>query len=84
MSTNEEPFIERPDERKVDQELRCYREGDRVCNASCVAYLVAAPEGEDYRGQAFGQCVELVSNHRTGKHLVIIANLLAKREKVSG
>lgn len=78
MSHSDDPFIEKPDSRKVDDELNCYRDHNRVCNASCVAYLVTAPEGDDFRSQPFAQCVELVSNYRTGKHLVILANLKKK------
>ena len=70
-----EPFLEVPAERKVsDGDLFCYLDASRPCNATCVAYLVVQPSGEDYREQPWAQCIMLVNAHRSGKHLTILAS----------
>lgn len=70
-----EPFLEAPPERKADtSDLFCFIRAERPCDASCVAYLVVQPSGEDYREQPWAQCLLLVNAHRGGKHLTILTN----------
>ena len=70
-----EGYVERPDTRDVQEEdLFCYRDAARVCDSTCMAYLVAAPEGQDYEGQSWSRCHLLVNEHRQGKHLVVLAS----------
>lgn len=52
--------------------LYCFKDATRACGAECMAYI-APPAGDDYKDQQWAHCMELVSMHRTGKHLVVIA-----------
>lgn len=54
--------------------LACHKDSGRVCGPDCVAYQ-KTPEGEEYQ-EEWGHCVELVSNYRTAKHLVLIARMI--------
>lgn len=58
--------------------LFCYRDQIRLCNASCMAFLPKVPEGKDYIGEQWAHCLELVSKHRTGKHLAILASVASE------
>lgn len=79
--------MNRPDDAPVDQHgpqgdhLFCHKEGSRVCSADCVAYLVVRPEGKEYQGAPWALCQELVSAHRTAKHLTIIAQHVVRKEE---
>lgn len=74
----EEPFIEMPETRRVDDtDLFCFSDATRPCNSSCVAYLLVQPEGDDYREQPWAQCLVLVNAHRSGKHLTVLASVAA-------
>jgi hypothetical protein len=64
-----------------DERLFCYRDQNRQCDATCVAYLVTRPEGDDYANAPWAQCVELTSAHRSAKHLTILAKLVDDRNK---
>lgn len=60
------------------QRLYCYKDNSRVCGPDCMAYLTNPPTDRDYINQAWSRCLLLVSSHRTGKHLTIIAASLGK------
>lgn len=45
-----------------------------------MAYITA-PAGPDYMGQQWARCLLLVNSHRTGKHLVLIADALGQQLK---
>jgi hypothetical protein len=52
--------------------LFCFKDGERACGADCMAFLTERPEGPDYRGQ-WASCMVLVNEHKSAKHLVILA-----------
>ena len=52
--------------------LYCFRDQQRACTAECMAY-VNPPEGDEYKGQQWAHCLELISLHRSGKHLALLA-----------
>lgn len=54
--------------------LICWRDKDRPCGADCMAY-VEAPVGPDYQGKQWANCLVLVNEHRTGKHLTILSQV---------
>ena len=58
--------------------LVCFKDKSRVCGADCMAYI-ARPAGDDYRDQQWANCLLLVNSHRTGKHLVILADAISKQ-----
>ena len=58
--------------------LTCFLDQPRLCGSDCMAYLNPPPQGDEYRGQQWSNCMLLVNIHRGGKHLVILANVLNK------
>ena len=67
--------------------MDCFMDDGRVCNAACMAYSTfprSSKDGELSEQQS--HCVLLSSAERVGKHLVIIAGMMAeetKRKKVA-
>lgn len=53
--------------------LMCFKDADRPCGADCMAFA-DAPEGPDFQGRQWANCMVLVNAHRTAKHLVILAS----------
>ena len=76
----EEPNAINPDEHEKPR-LMCFKEYSRVCGADCMAFLLDVPREQDYVGKPWAHCHLLLNEHRKGKHLVIIANALAKLEQ---
>lgn len=70
-----------PYTRPLADEVFCHKNDARVCNASCVAFLVTRPKGDDYEGQSWAACSELVSAHRSSKSLNILASTAVKVAK---
>lgn len=63
--------------------LHCFKDHARACGADCMAFQTEKPEGADYRGQ-WANCAILVNEHKSAKHLIIIAqgvSTLLKREQ---
>ena len=63
--------------------LVCFLDKDRPCGADCMAYT-EQPEGQDYQGKQWANCMLLVNAHRGGKHLTILASVggeLVKKAK---
>jgi hypothetical protein len=58
--------------------LVCFKDKTRVCGPDCMAYITR-PTGDDYRDQQWANCLLLVNSHRTGKHLVILADAVSKQ-----
>ena len=52
--------------------LICWKDKERPCAADCMAFI-EPPEGGDYQGKQWANCLVLVNEHRTGKHLTILA-----------
>ena len=73
----ETPFLHHPDMKDDDPRngLMCFQDQTRECGAGCMAYLVEPPEGNDYRGHQWANCMLLVSAHRGAKHLTILAQV---------
>jgi hypothetical protein len=72
------PFIHHPDMKDDKPEkngLVCFLDMNRPCGADCMAYLVERPEGKDYAGQQWADCMLLVNTHRGAKHLTILASV---------
>lgn len=67
---------------KIEDALFCHKDGNRVCNAQCVAFLVARPPGPEYEGAPWAMCQELVSQHRSAKHLVLLTQMAAEHFKL--
>ncbi len=64
--------------------LVCWRDKERPCAPDCMAFI-EPPEGADYAGKQWANCLVLVNEHRTGKHLTILAQVggeLVKARKV--
>jgi len=81
VGQTDEQFIHMPDE--LDDAapgLICFRSPDRVCGADCMAYTTASHGGDELSEQQ-GHCSILVSQHRVGKHSVIIASMMAQQMK---
>lgn len=57
--------------------LNCFQDRARVCGPDCMAFITPPPT-EDYRGQQWAQCLLLVNSHRTGKHLVVLADSVGR------
>ncbi len=77
-----EPYIEKPDTRQVQEgDMFCYRDANRVCDSTCVAFLVVIPDGDDYTEQPWARCHVLVNEHRQGKHLTVLASIGAEMKK---
>lgn len=55
--------------------LFCFQNDARPCAADCAAFI-DAPDHADYKDQQWARCLVLVNQHRTGKHLTMIANSL--------
>jgi len=53
--------------------LICFLNNQRSCGPDCMAFT-DPPEGDDYRGKQWANCMLLVSAHRGGKHLTILAS----------
>ena len=63
-------------------EVYCFLNDTRICNPSCVAYLVHLPRGDEYRiEEPWMHCSVLLNGHRTGKHLVVLAQTAEKTVK---
>jgi hypothetical protein len=60
--------------------LACFIDQHRVCGADCMSYLPQAPEGAAYQGENWAHCLLLVNSERTGKHVVILVDLLKKAQ----
>jgi hypothetical protein len=73
--------VNRPIPRPPDT-LLCYRDSARVCGPDCMAYITP-PNGPDYQGQQWAHCLMLVTAHRTGKHLVLLADAVGQQVKKS-
>jgi hypothetical protein len=54
----------------------CFKDDQRICNASCMAYLTFPKEAQELNDQQ-QHCALLVFEERKARHLVIIAKLLA-------
>ncbi len=63
------------DHTKEDSGLYCFKDSTRVCGADCMAFS-APPDSPDFKGQQWAKCKLLVDSHRTGKHLVILAECM--------
>ena len=59
----------------LKERLFCFLDASRPCDSECMAYLTARPEGMDYKGQPWSQCILLVNAHRGGKHLTVLASM---------
>jgi len=70
------PHLHHPNIRK-ETGLYCFKDADRPCSAACMAFILP-PDGPDYKDQQWANCMELVSMHRSGKHLVVIASQLGE------
>ena len=57
--------------------LFCWRDKDRPCTAECMAFT-PPPQAKDYKDQQWASCSLLVNGHRTGKHLVILSEVVSK------
>lgn len=51
----------------------CHRDSARICGPDCVAYQ-SKSQGDEYQ-EAWGNCVELTSQYRTAKHLVLLVKV---------
>lgn len=63
--------------------LVCFLNNDRPCGPDCMAFA-EPPEGADYQGKQWANCMILVNAHRVGKHLPILCSLgneLVKKAK---
>ena len=61
--------------------LCCFLSTERRCGPDCMAYSDFVPEGIDYKTpdgkpRQWAYCILLVNAHKTGKHVVNIANLM--------
>ena len=54
--------------------LYCFMDATRACGPDCMSYILP-PEGPDYKDQQWANCLLLVNAHRSGKHLVILADV---------
>lgn len=54
--------------------LICFLDHDRPCGADCMAFG-EPPEGVDYQGKQWANCLLLTSAHRGSKHLVVLASI---------
>jgi hypothetical protein len=62
-----------PSEKDLSKnELYCHRDSVRQCGPDCMAFLSEVPDGKDYAGQPWARCIELVSAHKSAKHLTIL------------
>jgi hypothetical protein len=52
--------------------LLCFKDKERECGPDCMAFGEPPPQ-PDYLGKQWANCMELVSLHRSGKHLVVLA-----------
>jgi hypothetical protein len=71
------PHPHHPNIKKAEDGLFCFKDGARACGSDCMAYI-HPPEGPDYKDQQWANCLLLVNAHRSGKHLVILADVTAK------
>lgn len=63
--------------------LFCFKDASRPCGADCMAFS-DPPEGPDFQGKQWANCMVLVNDHRSAKHLVILASVggqLAQKAK---
>lgn len=58
--------------------LGCFLAQERICGPDCMAYLPQVPEGEQFKGEQWAHCHLLVNADRTGRHIVVLANLGTK------
>lgn len=64
--------------------LMCFKDANRACGPDCMAFLHPPPQDKEYQNQQWARCSILVSEHRTSKHLVIIASELTKISRKLG
>ena len=62
--------------------LVCFVDQKRLCGPDCMAWD-NPPEGPDFQDRQWANCMLLVSAHRGGKHLVVLASLGAELLKGS-
>lgn len=55
--------------------LMCFLDCTRGCSAECMAFESEPPEGHDYVGKQWANCIILTNLHKGGKHLVVLASL---------
>jgi len=78
LPDEETPFLHHPDLIDDDHEkngLCCFLDGARQCGPDCMAFTTLRPEGQDYVGHQWANCLLLVSAHRGAKHLTILAQV---------
>ncbi len=56
----------------------CFLAQERECGPDCMAYLATPPEGAAYTGQQWARCLLLVNAERSGKHLIVLADIGSK------
>ena len=56
----------------------CYQDQYRVCGPDCMAYLAQVPAGTTYTGEQWAHCLVLVTQERSARHLVVIADVLGR------
>jgi uncharacterized protein (DUF3084 family) len=62
--------------------LFCFLDQDRVCAATCMAYMTSASEpSKTPLSQAQQRCSILSSAEQAARHVVIVASVLASSEK---
>lgn len=59
----------------------CFMDQYRICGPDCMSFLPKPPEGPEYLGEQWAQCLLLVNAQRVGKHTVIIASELVNIRK---
>lgn len=77
LPEEETPYVHHPGMKddKPENGLICFLDQNRQCGADCMSFLVDPPEGIDYRGQQWANCMLLVNAHRSAKHLTILAQV---------
>lgn len=56
--------------------LFCFMDPTRECEPSCMAFDTNPTKHIEYEGKQMKHCVVLMSLHRTGRHLPIVARAL--------
>lgn len=64
-----------PDQKPMgkDNGLMCFKDMTRPCGADCMAFQLERPQGPDYKNQQWANCMILTNQHKSAKHLVILA-----------
>ena len=78
IENNDNPFIERPDEHEVGDELYCWMPGnsDRECNGGCVAY-----DASYQQDQVRDSCKVLNCVRSATKSFIFLSDSLQRQEK---